>query len=71
MMEVVDEVRVMILPVSTSVMVILYSMTIPLTSPEGGGNHDRRMEVEVAGVSITFCGGLEGAGKGTKSSNST
>ena len=60
-MDVVVEVSLMILPVITSVMVMRYSVTIPLMSSEGGGSHDREMEVELAGESTTFWGGLDGA----------
>ena len=60
-MDVVVEVRLKTLPVMTSVMVIRYSLMTPLTSLNGGGVHDSVMEVELAGVSTTFRGGLDGA----------
>ena len=62
-MDVVVEVRLMTLPVMTSVMVIRYSVMTPLISLTGGGAHDSEMEVELAGASVTFCGELDGAGK--------
>ena len=54
------EVRVMTRPVTISVMVILYSVMIPLISPAGGGAQDNVMEEELAGVSWMLCGGLVG-----------
>ena len=61
MMDVVVEVRVMTRPVMISVMVILYSVMIPLISPAGGGAQDNVMEEELAGTSWMLWGGLVGA----------
>ncbi len=60
-MDVVVEVRVMTLPVMTSVMVIRYSVMTPLMSSVGGEAQDSEKEVELAGASTTFWGGLDGA----------
>ena len=63
MKDVVVEVKVRTLLVITSVIVIRYSTMTPLISLATGGFHDRVMEVELAGVSTTFRGGLVGARK--------
>ncbi len=60
-MEVVVEVRVMTLPVITSVMVILYSVMIPFWVLAGGGDQESPMDVELTGERTTFWGGLLGA----------
>ena len=52
----------MTLPVTTSVMVIRYMVMTPLTSFTGGGAQESKMDVELAGVSVMFWGGLDGAG---------
>ena len=62
-MEVVVLVRVMSLPVMTSVMLILYCVMTPFRSPAGGGDHEMLMDEELIGASLTFCGGLVGAGE--------
>lgn len=61
MRDVVMEVRVMIRPVMTSVMVILYSVMMPFVSPTGGGTQESVMDVELAGASWMLWGGLVGA----------
>ena len=61
MIDVVVAVRVMTLPVMTSVIVIRYSVMTPLISFIGGGAHDSETEVELAGRSVTFWGELDGA----------
>ena len=61
MKDVVVEVRLNTLPVMTSVMVIRYSLTTPLTSLNGGGAHDSEMDEELVGVRTIFWGELEGA----------
>ena len=63
MIEVVVEFKVMFLLVMTSVMVMRYSLMIPLMSAVGGVAHDSTMEVELTGVSVMFWGGLDGAGE--------
>ena len=61
MSEVVADVRLITLPVTTSVMMILYSVMTPLMSLAGGFDHVRLMEVELTGDICTLWGGLEGA----------
>ena len=69
-MDVVVEVSVMTRPVITSVMVIRYSVMTPLMSSDGGGAQESERDVELAGVSITFRGGLDGARKKLDRANS-
>ena len=59
-------VKVMTLPVMTSVMLILYCVMTPFWPPAGGGDHEMLMDEELIGASLTFCGGLEGAGENSK-----
>lgn len=54
MKEVVVDVKLITLPVTTSVMVIRYSVMTPLVLLEGGGDHVRLMEVELIGESWTL-----------------
>ena len=65
-MEVVVLVKVMTLPVMTSVMLILYCMMTPFRSPTGGGDHEMPMDEELVAESLTLCGGLVGAGENGK-----
>lgn len=60
-MDVVVEVSVITLPVLTSVMLMRYSVTIPLRLPGKGGDHDREMEVELVGDTVKLSGALDGA----------
>ena len=60
-MDDVVEFKVIFIPVMTSVMVMRYSLIIPLMSAVGGGFHDKEMEVELTGANMTFWGGLDGA----------
>ena len=48
-------------PVSSSVMLILYSVMIPFLVARGGGAQDTLSEVELTTEMLTFPGGLEGA----------
>lgn len=54
MREVVVEVKLISLPVITSVMMMWYSVMTPLMSLGGGGDHVRLMEVEVTTESRTL-----------------
>ena len=58
MSEVVVDVKLITLPVMTSVIIMRYSVMTPLMSFDGGGNHVRLMEVELTGESWTLWGGL-------------
>ena len=60
-MEVVVEVSVITLPVLTSVMLMRYSVMIPLRLLAKGGDHDREMEVELVGDTVKLSGALDGA----------
>lgn len=59
---VVNEVRSWLLPVSSSVKLILYSVMIPfLKGTEAGGVQDRPTDVELMTETLRFAGGLDGA----------
>ena len=60
-MEATVELKLMILPVLTSVTMIWYNVMTPLVSFIGGGAHDSDIEVELTGATATCCGGLDGA----------
>ena len=64
MTEVVGDVKFIVLPVITSVIMMRYSDITPLMSLEGGGDQVISMEVELTEESWTLCGGLDGAAKG-------
>ena len=51
------------LPVSTSVMVILYSRMMPFWSINGGGIQEREIDVELRALPPRFCGGLVRTGE--------
>ena len=48
-------------PVSSSVMLILYSVMIPLVSSRGGGAQESWMDVELMAVALISSGGADGA----------
>ena len=60
----VVDVRKKILPVSTSVTLILYSRITPLVSDDGGGDQDSVIVSEFILVPVRFCGELLGAAGG-------
>ncbi len=53
-MEVVVEVRLMTLPVITSVKVILYSVITPFWVLAGGGDQESLMDMELTGERTKF-----------------
>ena len=61
MRDVVVEVNVSSLPVSTSVMLIRYSVIMPFKLPARGGDHDKEIEVELVANTIKPSGALDGA----------
>ena len=55
-MDVVVDVSVNTVPVSTSVTFTLYSRITPLVSSVGGADHDREIVVEFKLLPVRFCG---------------
>jgi len=49
------------LPVSTSVILTLYSLMMPFWLCRGGGDQAIKMDVGLSGVAVRFSGGLLGA----------
>ena len=49
-----------LIPVSTSVMMILYSLMTPFCSLAGGGFQDKKTDLDVEATPVWFCGGLVG-----------
>ena len=57
------EYRIISLPVSSSVMFILYSLMMPFLNTMGGGDQVRKIEDELRAVTFNCCGGPVGAEK--------
>ena len=60
-MEVVVDVSVNVIPVSTSVTFTMYSRMTPLVSDDGGGDHERVMASELTLTPVRFWGEALGA----------
>ena len=60
-MDVVVVFRVSTVPLSTEVTLTLYSLMIPLTSADGGGDQDKEIALEFKIAPVRFCGEALGA----------
>lgn len=61
MIEVEEVEKLSSLPVSTSVILTLYSLMMPFWLCRGGGDQAIKMDVGLSGVAVRFSGGLLGA----------